>query len=557
MRSIIALFILLYTFSFAAVSQVARKPLPKGINTFGRDHKAPSMSGDGRTMIYLSTYSASETFELKYVKKSSAGVWNTPQDVKEVNKYLDLNFLPGFCLSYDGNTIYFTTKRGQGIGGYDILYTEKKNGQWTPAKNVGKPINSSSNDGSPSISPDGQYLYFMRCDKMSKNGAEDCSIWVSKRRNKDLWNTPTKLPSPVNKGNAQMPRIMPDNKTLIFASDRSGGKGGYDLYESKNLGGSWSRPVPLDFINTAGNERIASVTAKGNEIYFAAKFRGNDKIIKSRLPKEYQGENVILMEGKVVDEATGAPLKAFVQVYDAKTKKRIQYVRSSEKDGSFFAIFPVEGVCDFSVQAVDKDHFYYSKLYFGDSIENSKKEIVTIKLKSIRSGLSLIGENIMFGEGTADLLSVSELELKRLLKVLKSNSHLNLEIGVHMDEVLSDSIQSDADLTEVKIDTMFIESHYEEEEMNEDAELEDSNEEEGSFEEITEDEIGGVIIQEFELEYTYHNDRTQKKAEAILNYFLAKGVPEHRIIATGHGDEKRISNDPEKNRRVEFRFVRN
>ncbi len=49
--------------------------------------------------------------------------------------------------------------------------------------------------------------------------------------------------------------ISNDGNTIFFASDRSGGFGGFDLYKSTFDGKNWSNPVNLgDDINTAGNE---------------------------------------------------------------------------------------------------------------------------------------------------------------------------------------------------------------------------------------------------------------------------------------------------------------
>jgi Tol biopolymer transport system component len=50
--------------------------------------------------------------------------------------------------------------RQDGYGNYDIYISYRKNGRWTPSRNLGPKVNSSFRDYSPRISPDGRYLFF-------------------------------------------------------------------------------------------------------------------------------------------------------------------------------------------------------------------------------------------------------------------------------------------------------------------------------------------------------------------------------------------------------------
>ncbi|MDN5200141.1 OmpA family protein [Fulvivirgaceae bacterium BMA10] len=535
-------------------AQIARKVLPKTINITGRHQIAPSISGDGKTMIFLSTYSPSEQLELMYTYQTRPGVWATPESVTEVNKTSDYNYIRGFSLSYDGKTIYFSSRRGQGIGGYDIMFTEKKGGYWTPARNIGKPVNSGGHDGAPSVSPDGQTIYFMRCSQMNKNEAGGCELWVAQRRNKELWNEPTRLSGIINNGNASMPKILPDNKTLIFASDRSG-KGGMDLFIAKNMDGVWSQPEPLYFLNTSSDDLFASVPAKGTEVYFSSKFRDFHNIMVSKLPEQFRPQKVVLMEGTAIDEVSGEPIKAFVQVYDANSQKRVQYARTSEHNGHFQMIFPVGDAYDFSVVSLDKEHFYYSKIYYKDSLDSSIKEKIEVPLKRIKPGLNFVSQNIVFEPNSAALRPESNLELRRLMKILKDHPNINLEIGIHTDEVLRDSIYREG-LTEMSVDTVYLAQpeipNYDTDSASTSVEME----EDSTFTTHSEESV----TEAYELKYTYHNDRTQKQAETLLNYFIDKGVPPDRLSISGFGDSQPLTTNDTygnrmKNRRIEIKLL--
>lgn len=65
------------------------------------------------------------------------------------------------------------------------------------------------------------------------------------------------------------PSISKDGNTLFFISDMEGGKGGTDIYLSKNINGTWSKPVNLgDNINTAGDEKYPYLT--DNVLFFSS-----------------------------------------------------------------------------------------------------------------------------------------------------------------------------------------------------------------------------------------------------------------------------------------------
>src|SRR5690606_8518271 len=137
-------------------------------------------------------------------------------------------------------------------------------------KNIAKPVNSEGHESDPSISPDGKFLYFVRySDKKSPTGQPCGKIFVSEKTG-NIWKEAKALPAPVNMGCECNPRILADNETLLFASVRPGGKGGFDQYKTQlQSNGSWSTPVPMAFINTDKDDQYVSVPAMGNFIYHA------------------------------------------------------------------------------------------------------------------------------------------------------------------------------------------------------------------------------------------------------------------------------------------------
>lgn len=66
-------------------------------------------------------------------------------------------------ISPDGHILLFVSEgRADGYGADDLYVSYLRNGEWTPAKNLGPRINTKYYEYSAKISPDGQYLFFCR-----------------------------------------------------------------------------------------------------------------------------------------------------------------------------------------------------------------------------------------------------------------------------------------------------------------------------------------------------------------------------------------------------------
>lgn len=118
-----------------------------------------------------------------------------------------------------------------------------KEQRWnTPKPIKNKTINTSYFDGAPSLTGDGNTMYFVS----GRNGDKSLSdIFVVYKDGKS-WGEAVALPMSVNTlGNETTPFITPDNRYLFFSSDGRKGMGGYDIYVTENLGDSWSEPKNL------------------------------------------------------------------------------------------------------------------------------------------------------------------------------------------------------------------------------------------------------------------------------------------------------------------------
>jgi hypothetical protein len=262
MKRVIFLLLILSVFITDGFTQAKVRKLSNSINHPSLNLYAPYISADANALVFLSDNTEDNILAPFYTVREATD-WREPQPIPK-NIHSRLNFLSGYALTADGKRLYYTTLKGPSVGLYDIFYSDLKGNTWSEPVNLGAPINTKSNDACPSVSVDGNTMYFMRCDKMDQNSAQGCKLFRITKKANGQWDEPTELPAHINTGNSQAPRIMADGETLIFSSDKiSPNKGGMDLYVTRFENNTWSKPLPLEFVNTDKNDQYVAVSALG------------------------------------------------------------------------------------------------------------------------------------------------------------------------------------------------------------------------------------------------------------------------------------------------------
>ena len=127
-------------------------------------------------------------------------------------------------LSSNGKWLYISSDIEGGFGGKDIYYSEIKNGVCGTLVNLGKEVNSPSNEFFPSIDPNGN-LYFSSDKEGGKGGLD---LYMTLLEN-DIWRKPMPLASPINSEFDDFSIVWNKNSTEgYFASNR---KGTDDIYK--------------------------------------------------------------------------------------------------------------------------------------------------------------------------------------------------------------------------------------------------------------------------------------------------------------------------------------
>jgi Tol biopolymer transport system component len=138
--------------------------------------------------------------------------------------------------------------------------------------NLGPPVNSASTEQSPSLSADGLSLFFAS-NRSGGSGGRD--LWVTKRETiHDDWGQPVNLGTVVNIGAEDRgTSISADGLELYFHSGRSGGQGGDDILVTTraSIEDDWGAPVNLGpAVNSSGIEHNPYISADSLTLVFAS-----------------------------------------------------------------------------------------------------------------------------------------------------------------------------------------------------------------------------------------------------------------------------------------------
>jgi outer membrane protein OmpA-like peptidoglycan-associated protein len=133
------------------------KSLGKQINSEAWDAQ-PSLSSDGSTLYFSSTRNGGYGKKDLWMSKLVNRRWSKPINLGEKINTAGNEASP--FIHFDDSSLYFRSDEHLGMGGFDIFYVKRQNGDWGPIKNLGYPINTKNDEGALTVSLDGNYAYY-------------------------------------------------------------------------------------------------------------------------------------------------------------------------------------------------------------------------------------------------------------------------------------------------------------------------------------------------------------------------------------------------------------
>jgi outer membrane protein OmpA-like peptidoglycan-associated protein/tetratricopeptide (TPR) repeat protein len=339
-------------------------------------------------------------------------------------------------ISSDGQLLVFTaTGRGDGFGNYDLYSSQNNAWGWGDATNLGAVVNSEQWDSQPCLSPDKRDLYFA---SRRSGGFGGSDIYVTHLLPNGRWSEPENLGAGINtSGDDQCPFIHADNQTLYFTSNGWPGYGENDLfYARRNANGNWAQPVNLGFpINTINDEGTLFIAADGKTAYYASDrsdSKGGLDIYTFELPQDVRPYKTVWVRGTVKDKKTNKNIPSTVQLIDLSSRQIISNV-STDASGNYLVNLPVGK--DYAFNVSEKGYLFYSDNFLLSKSNPDSTYEKNILLQPIEANASIVLKNIFFDVNKFDLKSESTVELDKLVQLLKENPTLKIEISGHTDNV--------------------------------------------------------------------------------------------------------------------------
>jgi outer membrane protein OmpA-like peptidoglycan-associated protein/tetratricopeptide (TPR) repeat protein len=521
----------------------------------------------------------------KYLKASPARVW--VDNVGSLNSEFD-DFAPS--ITTDGSEIVLTSNRPNGhtaneVGEYDMdIYSSALNdGKWSAPKQISGPLNTASDDVSNNLSYDGTKLlihrevndqfdiyesklsglnwtepvlahfqissgksnekyaaysndgwnlYFSRDNDSKSNGFDVMFSAMQSRQQKDYGAAVAIGNGLVNSKFNDGPIYMHiDGETMYIASEGNETIGGYDIFISKKVQGSWTKPVNMGYpINTPYDDFFFASTANGKFAFIASNrdggkggydiykvtFWGAEKkplvdmedylLASIAMPmKDAQVEAIVdvnkksftVFKGSTLDAMTKKPIESSIEITDNVTGKIIETFTTNSATGKFIITLASGKNYGATVKA-DKYLFHSENFDIPNGAADNLVNKV-IELKNIAIGSKVALRNIFFDMGKSVLRPESNAELDRLVKLMKDVPGLKIEISGHTDNT------------------------------------------------------GSAAINE---------SLSQSRADAVVQYLTSKGVAANRLIAKGYGSSKPVATNTtddgrQQNRRTEFEIKGN
>jgi OOP family OmpA-OmpF porin len=463
----------------------------------------PVLTADQQQIIFTRRTGYSDQFDEDLVisSRDSKGRWTVPQSI---SKNINTAFNEGTCtISADGRKLIFTSCTGRdGYGSCDLFESVKQGEEWSDPKNLGANVNSSDWESQPSLSADGRTLYFVS-DRRGGLGRRD--IWQTTLGADGQWTKAKNAGAPINTVYDEIsPFIHVNNRSLFFASNGLTGFGGYDLFVSeKDSLSKWGEPLNLGApLNTHEDQFSLFVTSDGKKGYYSHEERGaegrsSSKLMEIDIPEASRIKiKSNYVKGIVRDRETRQPLRARIEMINIDSRETESLVESDSITGAYLIVLS-QGA-DYALY-VNKKSYLFKSLHFNYSeIKDFEPIILDVDLDKAKEGSTAVLQNIFFDHDKYELKPRSITELEKVERFLVENQNIKVEIGGHTDN--SGSLQ-------------------------------------------------------------YNMQLSQKRAMAVFDYLVKKGVPSTRLTAKGYGPNVPVADNTtdegkQQNRRIEFKLVR-
>lgn len=446
------------------------------------------------------------------------------------------------ALSPDGSKmiIYLDDK---GVG--NLYESERDGSEWSKPKIFNKEISSDYYEPSAWYSSDGKQLYFVSTRPLEKRGdPKDKDIYVATwNPDKKKWLDVERLPDNVNsKYDEDGIFLHPDNKTLYFSSTGHNTMGGYDIFKTvKQPDGSWSDPENIGYpLSTPDDDIFFVVAANGRHAYMTS-FReegfGDKDLYKVTLLGEEKkpllnSENILLASSDV--PVTAKVIEPKVEI----KKTQVAILKGIVRDDKTKE--PLEA----SIELIDNQKNVIVAEFKSDA--KTGKYLVSLPA-GINYGIAVKAEDYLFHSENFDVSGDSDyLEVEKIIDLKQAGVGQVIVLRNIFFDLNKYSLR---DESENELDRL---TKLLKENPSLKIEISGHTDTRGSA--------------------SYNKELSKNRAKSVVEYLIDKGIKQNRLEYKGYGLEQPIVTDAEikklksrreieaahqENRRTEFKVLEN
>ncbi|HEY0176304.1 MAG TPA: OmpA family protein, partial [Pedobacter sp.] len=458
-------------------------------------------------------------------------------------------------LKFDGAKL--PDPKNYGWTGNNYLRLYEKSGPADSMKLFPVNAGTSYHVGAASFTADGNTLYFTLTRipqkitrKKGRLSTINTEIYSSSKDTSGNWGKPVRFKyNNVNEWSTGDPFISEDGKTLYFASDMPGGKGGMDIYScTKKSDDNWTDAVNITAVNTNGNERSPFIAANGN-FYFSSDGRvgmggldiytlagmtktgvprnmgypvnspqddfafnlgkedtgflssnrpdgaGSDDIYSFTIKKILK----LILEGKVYDRKTNLPIEGALVTLNKKGGKTVTVLTG--ETGTFS--YDIDPDADFNLKAQKTNYTVDEASLTTMNLTHSTTLHQDLFLETIVLNKVIMIRNIYYDFDQSNIRPDAAIELDKLVSTMKTNETISIMLSSYTDSRGKDQ---------------------------------------------------------------YNQWLSQKRANSAVQYIVSKGIDKSRIIARGYGETHLLNHCSngvkcseemhQLNRRTEFKIIK-
>ncbi len=333
--------------------QFSKKSLGPDFN-LGSINDNPAVSYDGNTIVYTERRGI---VNVLYFSKKERGKWQPPIEITaELKAGEDCS---SCSLNSDGSELFLYKTDNYDGAIYSSNYID---GAWTPIKKLNKNINTKFYESHASISADGKKLYFT---SNRDGGQGNLDIYVSEKDASGDWGIPVNLGAAINTPfNEDTPFITANDSVLYFSSEGHSTMGGYDNFRSQRIGDVWKTPSNLGYpINSSDDDKFFEPVNNGANAYYS-------------ITTDYKKNDIFFIGIGVNDVAQLFEIKGRFSLKDTTVtfdKNYAIHLLDNNSGDTLDVGFPNKytGLYSFTVHPGDLKLIYTGKGYFSQTVDTT------------------------------------------------------------------------------------------------------------------------------------------------------------------------------------------